>query len=189
MIEIITGNPDDFSSVLQKDFIDLILVGGEVSEKTLRTNVPNAKRLIFLRVRGTALGAAALKIPQASYRSKFPKRTGVYVGDADYPYELGYVFVAEVVRNNGYASELIRASIECAENRGIFSTTRTDNIGMHRILERSGFVKAGTPYPGQKKGEHIQLFLRPEPFAINKSYGRYIKTIHLPDTPKSKKVI
>lgn len=160
-VELLAGEPTIFTADQQQEFIDLVRLGGEVSEQTLRTNVPRARFLILLRDGATLLGVAALKLPQNSYRKKFSGRAGVAVAEANYPYELGYVFVAEAARGNGHAGRLVNACIKAESDAGIFATTREDNEAMHRVLDRFGFAKAGKAYRGGNSGEEIRLFLWP----------------------------
>lgn len=158
--EIIAGRPDEFSDEERTEFIDLVLLGGEVSEGPLRTNVPDARRLVFLRDGKRLIGVVALKVPQATYRAKFLNRTGVAVAEDDYPYELGYAFVIESARKDGHGNSLVDACLDAQKQNGIFATAREDNEAMHRLLGRYGFAKAGDTYKGGNSGEDMRLFLR-----------------------------
>jgi GNAT superfamily N-acetyltransferase len=160
-LELLAGDPSVFTAIQKQEFIDLVRLGDEIGELTLRTNVPRSRLLAFIRDGVTLLGVGALKIPQSSYRKKFFARTGVAISEADYPYELGYVFVAEASRGNGHAGQIVGACIEAEKEAGIFATTRADNKAMHRLLHRFGFNKAGKSYNGGHSSAEIGLFLRP----------------------------
>jgi hypothetical protein len=70
--------PDAFDKWQQAAFIELVKSGGEVEERTLGLNVPQAERLAFLWLDDVLSGVAALKNPQCSYREGFLKKSGVY---------------------------------------------------------------------------------------------------------------
>jgi predicted GNAT family N-acyltransferase len=148
-----------FSAVEHNAFIDLVLAGGEVTENTLRENVPVARCLAYLRDGESLLGVAALKVPRPDYRQSIRMKSGVAIPPEIFPYELGYVFVAPEVRGNGHCGRLVEAALGRAGARGLFATARLDNAAMHATLERYGFARAGTPYPGRNEPETIQLFL------------------------------
>lgn len=140
-------------------FIDLVLAGGEVTENTLRGNVPVARCLTYLRDGESLLGVAALKVPRPDYRQSILRKSGIAIPPENFPYELGYIFVVPEVRGNGHCGRLVEAALREAGARGLFATARSDNAAMHATLGRYGFARAGAPYPGRNEPETIQLFL------------------------------
>ena len=107
---------------------------------------------------GELVGVAALKVRTEEYRRDLFVKAGVPDGHCDYGLELGWVFVAPSHRQSGIAGRLCRVLMERAQACGVFSTTRTDNEFMSRILLSIGFERTGKPY--LYRGEELQLFLR-----------------------------
>jgi len=54
-----------------------------------------------------------------------------------------------------------REALSKSNGRGVFATSRSDNIVMHATLRRLGFAPAGTPYRSRRGDQELQLFLRP----------------------------
>jgi len=152
--------PDAFDKRQQAAFIELVKSGGEVAERTLTRNVPQAERLAFLWLDDALCGVAALKNPQSSYREGFLKKSGVAVEGRAFPFELGYVFITKPAQGRGYSRKLVEALLADYRHDGIFTTSHTTNEAMHKTLARYGFERAGKPWNGKDSGEMIQLFLR-----------------------------
>src|SRR5690606_42007400 len=97
------------------------------------------------------------------YRARVASASGDVLPQELFPYELGWVFVAQEVRGNGYAQPLSQAALSFAGTCGVFATSRTDNPALHRTLVHLGFVQSGSAYPPQHGGHHLQLFTRVPP--------------------------
>jgi len=161
-LEILSGPGSSFSDDARESFIELAISGGEVTEGTLRTNVPAADTLVFLRDLGELQGVAALKLPQPAYRTSITGKSGVPLTPAAYPVELGYILVAEHAQSRGHSRRLVSEAVQAAGQRGIFATSRADNTRMHATLSKFGFEPVGKTYSSnQHPGSLIQLFLRP----------------------------
>lgn len=145
-IEIIAGLPADFTTGERERFQELVEEAGEVSGATLSTNIANSKVLIMLKQHGVVQGTAALKRPQASYREKIAKRAAVALLGADYPYELGYVFIEPNLQGRGLSHRLVSDAIAHSDGAALFATARTDNAAMFATLTKAGFALIGKPY-------------------------------------------
>ncbi len=77
---------------------------------------------------------------------------------AEYPLELGWVFVAPGYRGEGIAERLCRMLMARVPATGVFATTRPDNAAMMTILEALGFARIGAPY--RRGDEELVLFVR-----------------------------
>jgi len=159
-IDIVARKAKFFSESEHEAFINLVRSGGEVTDHTLQRNVPRAECLVFLRDCGRLQGVAALKNPISSYRQTILRKSGISLAEPNFPFELGYVFVAPEVRGKGYSRQLVDAAVRGAGARGVFATSRADNPAMHATLGKFGFERAGNEYAGRSESEKIQLFLR-----------------------------
>ncbi len=145
--QLVARTPDACSEGQIDQFVKLVEAGGEVTSEGLVDRVRGAASLIFL----TQLqGIAALKHPQPGYRQTVSTKSGVPLSEAAFPFELGWVFVVPAARGNRYANDLVRAAVATAGGRGIFATSREDNMPMHRALEKFGFARAGQCYPSER---------------------------------------
>jgi GNAT superfamily N-acetyltransferase len=154
------GAPDSFDRKQQTAFIELVKLGAEVSQRTLRRNVPRAECLAFLWLDDVLSGVAALKKPQSTYREGFLGKSGAAVGDKAFPFELGYVFIIKSAQGKGYSRKLVAVALADYGHSGIFATSHTTNEAMHKTLARFGFVQTGNSWNGKDAGKMIQLFLR-----------------------------
>lgn len=158
-IEVLARAPGAFSPAELKRFRELIIEGGEVGGAALATNIVNARILVVLTVRGMMRGVAALKCPQNGYRKKVANWTSFELSAADYPYELGYVYIQPTLRGRGLSHRLIASTLQHNDARGVFATVRMDNKPMRTTFAKAGFAAEGADYPGTK-GDRIGLLIR-----------------------------
>lgn len=153
--------PVAFSSKEVDDFQEAIREGGEVDPRGLRDRLMSARTLVLLRESEKLAAFAALKQPLAAYRTRVSESSGVKVSVADYPFELGWVYVYPFARGKKYSRAVSREAMSESCGKGVFATSRTDNVAMHATLKRLGFAPAGIPYRSRSGDQEIQLFLRP----------------------------
>jgi ribosomal protein S18 acetylase RimI-like enzyme len=153
--------PHALSETEIQDFIALVRAGGEVGNNVLEQNVRNAESLLTIH-RGECLAAVgALKRPTSTYRDGIVSKSGVTLNQADFPFELGYIFVLPSARGQGLASKLSRLAMRERDHRGVFATTRVANDHMAHILRTLGFEAQGKPYASGRGKYKLRLFLRP----------------------------
>lgn len=158
--EILAGPPNRFSCAQLDQFIALVLSGGQVAAGGLRENIERAKLLLFLMSSQGVVGAAALKAPRLSYRTRIADKSETDIPESSFPYELGYVFIDKNARGRKQASRLIARAIELEPHAGIFATSRTDNSPMVAVLAKHGFREIGKHYPSEDHRRRLQLFVR-----------------------------
>ena len=161
--QVVSKTPSDCSAAEIAEFIALVTQGGEVAANGLEQRVMAAAQLAFLLSSGQVAGVAALKSPNPHYRRYVASSSGVALPAASFPYELGWVFVASAARGNGHSQSLTQAVLAFAECCGVFATSRTDNVPMHRALAKIGFLQVGEAYVSQHGKHHLQLFTRVPP--------------------------
>ncbi|MGY0613431.1 GNAT family N-acetyltransferase [Luteimonas sp. A501] len=161
--EIAAKIPADCSAEEICSFVALVEQGGEVAAGGLQQRVIAAANLAFLRSGRSLAGVAALKHPNDAYRTRVAAASGASLSQKSFPYELGWVFIADEARGKGYAQPLSQAALALAGDNGVFATSRTENIAMHCTLAKLGFVASGSTYPSQHGGHHLQLFTRVPP--------------------------
>lgn len=152
--------PGELSTEEVDEFQQAILEGGEVDPRGLRDRVMSARSLVLLReVEGLA-AIAALKSPVPAYRERVAEYARVKLMVAHYPFELGWVFVYPFARNRQYSYAVSREALKQSDGKGVFATSRADNVAMHATLRRLGFEPTGMPYASRRGGQELQLFLR-----------------------------
>ena len=142
------------------DFVALVLAGGEVTPNGLRARVVQAFQVAFLRERGCLIGVGGLKRPSIHHRAEVAAGSNVPIPETDFPFELGWVFIVPSARGRRLSVPLCESLVGAAEGRGIFSTSRQDNAGMHTTLCKLGFVRVGDEWPSQECSGAIALFLK-----------------------------
>lgn len=160
MPELIVNSPGDCSNVEIGAFIAFVRAGSEVSIRGLVEHIRGAAALVFARVDGLLVGVAALKHPQASYRRRVSSESGAQLAAADFPFELGWVYVLPEARENGFSLLLSRAALAESKGAGVFATSRTDNIAMHSTLAKVGFVATGNAFVSRRGKHSLQVFIR-----------------------------
>lgn len=159
-IRVFSRSPGDCHEHEIKDFVALVLAGGEVTEDGLENRVRSAVSLVFLTVGCCLCGVAALKHPEASYRKRVSSSSGVPLTEQAFPYELGWVFVMPSARGRGFSVDLTREALSGAGTEGVFATSRTDNAGMHATLKKFQILPAGRPWQSRRGNHELQFFVR-----------------------------
>lgn len=158
--EIVTKSPDNCSVAEIHRFIALVEQGGEVAGGGLQQRVTSAAQLAFLHINGHLAGVAALKHPKTTYRERVAAASGSVLPQDSFPYELGWVFITPKARGHGCAQPLSKAALSIAGSQGVFATSHTDNVLMHRVLANLGFVPSGSAYPSLHGAHYLQVFTR-----------------------------
>jgi GNAT superfamily N-acetyltransferase len=160
IMTLVTDTPDTFSDADLQRFEELVIKGGEVGGAVLTDNIAHALILAVYREEGTIFGVAALKRPKESYREKIEVRSGVTLLKADYPYELGYIFLDDSLQGRRLSYPLVQTALDHAGGAGVFATVRVDNDKMRRTLKRAGFSAVGDSWTGNEE-RIIGLLIRP----------------------------
>lgn len=154
--------PRECSATEVSDFASFVNAGGEVIPEGLEGRVREAHALFFLRENSCLLGIAALKNPNATYRASVFKKTAASVSAAQFPLELGWVFVMPSARGRKLSHSLVGAAVTHAAGKNVFATSREDNLGMHAPLLAAAFSKHGVEYASSRGTHRLALFLRAE---------------------------
>ena len=158
--EVEVRAPTDAPEQLRKQFMALVLKGGEVRKDTLPGLVDNALLIGFVWAGQTLAAVGGVKRPNVSYRAGVFNKAALS-DPGRYPYELGWIFVDEHFRKMGMARALTSKLVHAAGDSPVYATSRVGNGGMHKALLDAGFQQAGQPYAGRRKGEQLQVFLKP----------------------------
>ncbi len=129
------------------DFMALVLAGGEITpERSGKSHSLGCSAY---------LSQCVLLLVRSSCT-----QTPRPLPEAEYPFELGWVFVMPSARGRRFSLDLTQAALSAAGTAGVFATSRTDNIPMNAVLTKFGFVPAGHPYPSTRGSHQLQLFVR-----------------------------
>lgn len=144
-----------------QDFVAFVTAGGEVTTDGLKLRVCRASLLLFARQGDCLKAIAALKNPSKNHRSKVFGSAGVSSRTINFPLELGWVYVLPSSRGQKVANRLVSASVQHASTKGVFATTRSDNVAMLCALKANQFVVAGESYRSEvNKGAKLILLVR-----------------------------
>jgi hypothetical protein len=158
-IEVFSLNPKDCLDSQIKDFMALVLAGGEVRADGLENRIRAGERLVFLTVGCCLCGVAALKCPSAGHRTEVASASGIVLPEPDFPYEIGWVFVMPSVRGRRFSFDLTREALAGVSD-GVFATSRSDNTAMHATLGKFEFLPEGAEWKSRRGDYHLKLFVR-----------------------------
>ena len=157
---IIIKTPKSCSDEQLDQFAAKVATGGEVANG-IRARVERAFRLGFIVHDNLVVGTAALKRPTQKYRAGIFNKAGSMLNPADYPYELGWIFLDEAHRRKGQMTRLIDKLLPAANGSALFSTTRTSNEIMREMLFQMRFLEEGVAYKSEQNPEDkLNLFIR-----------------------------
>ena len=138
----------------------MVRAGGAVDEGYVRQGIQrDGAKLVFARIDNEGIGVAALKIPSANYRNGIQRKfkSGYPLPLAQFPFELGYVAVAEAYSGRGIAGTLIDKVVEQSDCHGLFATTSHAAM-KETLLPRAGFERVGTSWLNGEN-ERLHLFI------------------------------
>ena len=131
------------------EFKRLVQDGGEVSAQGLEARIKNAASLIYHHNKeGVVCGIGAIKNPNTDYKTNVFSKAEVKQECNQYSVELGWLYVRPEARKTGIGGILMETCIQSLGNSTCFSTTREDNLPVHRLFEKYGFIRLGVPYKG-----------------------------------------
>lgn len=159
-----TKTPDACTKRELRGFEQLVRQGFGGSDEGLPDRTRGAHRLAFhFSPEGELVAIAGLKDPDERYRIDVFERSRAGASAANYPLELGWVYVVPEHRGKRLGERLCRRLLEDASSDGVFATTRPDNEPMIQILRVLGFAGAGEPFRHPRRDEELVLFLRKQP--------------------------
>lgn len=147
------GTPDEID-----EFAELVRAGDEVETEGLVERISRAHSLIFIRNEHHLVGVAALKHPNANYRARVFKMAQVELTAAEYPLELGWVYVPPAGRGAGLSYSLVQAAVKIASGSRIFATSRVNNHAMHKSLLAASFARKGKEYISTRGSHTLAVF-------------------------------
>ncbi len=157
---IVIQAPNKVSESEFDKFAALVIVGGEVADG-IRERLTGAYRLGFVFYENEVVGTAAIKKPLISYRRKVFSKAKTNLSPNDYSYELGWIFLHEQHRKKGQMTRLLDKMMPLTKDKSVFSTTRSDNAVMQKILPQLGFEKVGVGYKSERQpSKNILLFVK-----------------------------
>jgi hypothetical protein len=158
--KVCAASPAEFQPKEIDDFVAFALAGGEVTGIGLRNRVLRAACISYLRTDECLLGVAGLKSPDPGYRARVEKKSKTRLDDGNFPYEIGWVFILPSAREKKLSLPLCQPLVSAARGAGIFATSRATLVGMHRTLEKLGFVRTGSEWPSKENDGNLALFLK-----------------------------
>lgn len=158
MPEIIVRKPKDCAENQLVGLIELADKSGEVDRHSLESGIrARARDLLWVEDEQDILAMAVLKLPNRGYRHGVFEKSMTVKRSEEYPLELGYIYVEDAMRGQGVATALTERALCLANGKGIFATTREQNKKIQYVLEKTGFSRAGKPYPSERGDFNLLL--------------------------------
>lgn len=139
-------------------FETLAKSSGEVAHGGLSGRIRNAELLGFYLAGGEIASIAAIKVPEAQYRTDVFVKSGKSEEQSKYSFEYGWAYTIGTYRKKGFSYSLATQLLASRPDHGIFATVRVGNIPARGLLHKLGFVELGNVYQGRE--EAIQVFVR-----------------------------
>lgn len=154
----IVKSPKDCTDAELESFEKLVTEGGEVALAGLRQRIQRAEKLVFIKD-GEFVAVGAIKNPNTGYTAGVFEKS-VAPEQSRYEYELGWLYVSNAARGQGYGRVLMQSIIDSLSGKACFATTREDNASMHYLFDQFGFSKLGQPYKSQNGGYSLVLYAK-----------------------------
>jgi predicted GNAT family N-acyltransferase len=146
-----SGGFTDLLAKDQRSVAELVMDGGAIvgDIKKVSTRLNRTQTLVLLREQATdrIVGVAALKMPDQGYRTKKFATAGVPIIGFEAAPELGYVVVAKEMRGRQLSGDLVK---KIAKGLSMPAFATTDSDTMKKNLTRSGFIRVGREWQGEK---------------------------------------
>ena len=152
-----------YREMAEKDQVEikgLIIKGNEANASLVESRLYSSALTAYFNDGDTIIATASIKMPESGYVNDIFDKALVDFNPSKYTFELGYVFVESPYRNQKIASILCSELIYKFDKEDLFSTTRTDNLGMQAILNSFGFAPSGISYLSLTKTRLLQLYIR-----------------------------
>lgn len=159
--QIIIRQPNGCSAIELEAFVAVAVKGEEVEWQDIQRGARRAVALLWMEEGGVPFAVAALKMPFINYKQRVFRKAGILEEHGKFSLELGYIYVEDAQRGNGYGPMFVQEAIRLYGRDGIYATTRTDNVRMQDILKENGFSAAGAAYLSSRNDSRLLLFIRP----------------------------
>ena len=144
----------------QNEIKSLIIKGNEANNSLVEGRLYTSALTAYFKDNNRIIATSTIKIPEVSYTNTIFNKASVKLNPLDYIFELGYVFVDLNYRNKKLASTLCSELVQKFKTENLFSTTRTDNLGMQSILDTLGFIPNGNPYPSINQEKLLRIYIK-----------------------------
>ena len=159
-MELYIGTYREMTEKNQVAIKGLIIKGNEANASLVESRLYSSALTAYYKDGDTIIATTSIKMPEYDYVNDIFDKALVDFSLSKYTFELGYVFVESPYRNQKIASILCSELLNNFKKEYLFSTTRTDNLGMKSILNALGFEPSGKSYLSLSKTKLLQLYLR-----------------------------
>lgn len=154
--KFIIKNALEFSNEERNKFKKIVLSKGEVTEQTFDGLLKKNPIILFYPNTDNIEGVGALKIPNESYKSKVFAKSETKLKPTEFEYELGWI--VSLKPKKGIGTLITKKLFNLKPN--IYSTVRTQNIGMNKIMKIVGFEKTGLEYKSERGDYNNLLYIK-----------------------------
>lgn len=159
-MDLYIGTYREMAEKDQDEIKGLIIKGNEANASLVDSRLYSSALTAYFKDGDSIIATTSIKIPESDYINDIFDKAMVDFNPSKYTFELGYVFVESLYRNQKIASILCSELIHKFDKEDLFSTTRTDNLGMQSILNSFGFVPSGISYLNLTKTRLLELYIR-----------------------------
>ena len=144
----------------QNEIKSLIIKGNEANNNLVKNRLYTSALTAYFKDNNKIIATSTIKTPEISYITTIFDKALSKLDPLSYTHELGYVFVDLNYRNKKLASTLCSELVQKFKTENLFSTTRTDNLGMQSILNTLRFIPNGNTYPSINQEKLLRIYTK-----------------------------
>jgi hypothetical protein len=150
--------PSDMSKEDFQACLVLIKEGSAVNVARAEKEFFKAMLISVRREAAETVGVGVVKMQRPDYASHIATKAGLSFDDK--MHEIGYISVKKDCEGRGHCQAILQSLLLGFPNRPVFATTFTP--AMKHILEKSGFVRRGKEWVGDR-GDDVSLWIKETP--------------------------
>jgi GNAT superfamily N-acetyltransferase len=143
-----------------------LLKSPEVEPDGLPERIARADSLAFVYLGTLVVAIGAIKRPGENYRHRKFIAAKTTEQGADYPIEMGWIYVEKEFRGRGLAGVVVQSLLPFTASHCCYATSDATNHRMHSSLTKRGFRQTGQPFPSERDRRPLLLFVRPSESVI-----------------------
>jgi len=159
-VKTILRRPIDCAPKLLQNFIDIVLIGGEVPVANLRRGVPSADMLFFAVLEKQIIGVSCLRYPNANFHKHLFEKAGVPEMYNPLSLEACWLCVKPEYRGVGAWSSIFKARTEYTEGRPTHALHRADNKLVSDPVKNMGYSQAGIDFYADTSDDKLCLIVK-----------------------------
>ncbi|MBL4907693.1 MAG: hypothetical protein JKX94_09610 [Sneathiella sp.] len=168
-LRTIALRPIDCSPNHIKQFINIILDGGEVPIENLKRGIPTAEMLFFTGTPGKLMGVSAVRYPNAKYSKHLFEHAGVPQMYNPLSVEVCWLCVLPEYRGKGVWGNNRKVRLDYLGNRPYHAIHRVENEEVGEPIKSLNYNQAGSDFHSDLSDDKLRLIVHNHDPVLDKS--------------------